>query len=146
MARSTDTRLRLRYFDVCAVILGTLLLLFFLFSVRLGFWSPDEAFFYTVPQRLLNGDRLFLEEWNLTQLSTLFSVIPVWAYTAVTGGTEGLILFMRYVFVAVDMLFYAYMYMKLRPYRLWGFVQEQFHLTNNQMIQYFGERPASPES
>ena len=120
MARSTDTRLRLRYFDVCAVILGTLLLIYFLLSVRLGFWSPDEAFFYTVPQRLLNGDRLFLEEWNLTQLSTLFSVIPVWAYTAVTGGTEGLILFMRYVFVAVDMLFYAYMYMKLRPYRLWG--------------------------
>lgn len=120
MARSTDTRLRLRYFDVCAAVLGTLLLVYFLFSVRLGFWYPDEAFFYTVPQRLLNGDRLFLEEWNLTQLSTLFSVVPVWAYTAVTGGTEGLILFMRYVFVAVDMLFYAYMYLKLRPYRLWG--------------------------
>lgn len=33
-----------------------------------------------------------------------------------------------------------------RPYRLWGFVQEEFNLTNDQMLHYFGPRPASPES
>ncbi len=35
--------------------------------------------------------------------------------------------------------------MVYRPYRLWGMVQEQFKLTNDQMLQYFGPRPADPD-
>ena len=31
--------------------------------------------------------------------------------------------------------------MRKRPYFLWGFVQEQFKLTDAEMIRYFGERP-----
>lgn len=33
-----------------------------------------------------------------------------------------------------------------RPYLLWGFVQEQFELTDAQMIHYFGARPANPDA
>ena len=36
--------------------------------------------------------------------------------------------------------------MRRRPYLLWGFVQDQFQLTNAQMIHYFGERPANPDN
>ncbi len=36
--------------------------------------------------------------------------------------------------------------MNLRPYRFWGFVQEQFKLSDTEMIHYFGERPADPEA
>ena len=35
--------------------------------------------------------------------------------------------------------------MVYRPYRFWGMVQEQFQLSNQQMIEYFGERPADPD-
>ena len=35
--------------------------------------------------------------------------------------------------------------MNWRPWRFWGFVQEQFKLSNADMIRYFGPRPASPE-
>ena len=35
--------------------------------------------------------------------------------------------------------------MVYRPYRLWGMVQEQFQLSNQQMINYFGPRPADPD-
>lgn len=34
--------------------------------------------------------------------------------------------------------------MNKRPYYLWGYVQEQFGLSNSQMIYYFGERPPQP--
>ena len=36
--------------------------------------------------------------------------------------------------------------MTLRPYRLWGYVQEQFQLSDLQMAHYFGPRPADPEA
>ncbi len=35
--------------------------------------------------------------------------------------------------------------MVYRPFRLWGMVQEQFKLTDQQMISYFGPRPADPD-
>ena len=36
--------------------------------------------------------------------------------------------------------------MNLRPYRLWGYVQEQFKLSDQEMIYYFGARPADPNA
>ena len=36
--------------------------------------------------------------------------------------------------------------MTRRPYLFWGFVQNQFGLTNEQMIYYFGARPANPDA
>ena len=35
--------------------------------------------------------------------------------------------------------------MVYRPYRFWGMVQEQFQLSNQQMLDYFGPRPADPD-
>lgn len=106
--------------DIAAILLGLCLLVFFVITAGNGVGMPDEAFYYTVPQRILNGDRLFVDEWHLTQLASLFSVLPYWIFTTVTGGTEGLILYMRLIFTAVNMLFYAYLYCRLRRYGFWG--------------------------
>ena len=35
--------------------------------------------------------------------------------------------------------------MTYRPYKLWGQIQTQFQLSDLQMDQYFGPRPANPE-
>ena len=35
--------------------------------------------------------------------------------------------------------------MVYRPYRLWGMIQEQFKLTDQQMNAYFGAKPANPD-
>lgn len=109
-----------RYYDIAALCLGVFLLVFFAVTVRLGVGMPDEAYYYTIPQRLLNGDRFFIEEWHLAQLSSLFAVLPYWIFTTVTGSTEGIILFMRCFFVGINMLFYGYLYLKLRAYGLGG--------------------------
>ncbi len=52
--------------------------------------------------------------------------------------------YMRYWQVRVDRM--RNETMVYRPYRLWGFVQEQFGLTKDQMIYYFGDRPANPDA
>lgn len=36
--------------------------------------------------------------------------------------------------------------MTRRPYFLWGFIQEQFGLSDDQMVYYFGARPANPDA
>ena len=36
--------------------------------------------------------------------------------------------------------------MTLRPYKFWGLFQDEFKLSDQQMIQYFGPRPADPEA
>ena len=34
---------------------------------------------------------------------------------------------------------------KYRPYRLWGYVQDQFKLSDAEMAAYFGPRPDNPD-
>ncbi|MBQ9505918.1 MAG: hypothetical protein IJR51_02065 [Clostridia bacterium] len=122
MENKTKQRAILTRYDTAAICLGAFLLIFLAVTARYGFGVADEAFYYTIPQRLLNGDRLLVEEWNLTQFASLFSFIPYWLYVTVTGSTEGLILYMRYVFIAVDIVFYCYMYSKLRVYKTAGLI------------------------
>ncbi|MCH5197815.1 MAG: hypothetical protein J1E34_02810 [Oscillospiraceae bacterium] len=108
--------------ETAAFILGAALFILFFYSARLGVPSPDESFYYTVAQRIINGDRLIIDEWNLTQFSHILSVLPVWAFTKLTGSTDGIILFMRYVFIGIDLIFYAYMCRKLRPLKWAGVI------------------------
>ena len=93
---------------------------FLIFSAFYTDVIPDEAFYWTIPQRMLQGDRLLVEEWHVSQLSAVFQLFPYWLYTTLTGGTEGLILAMRFAFVAVDLALYCYFCRKLRPYGVWG--------------------------
>ena len=53
-------------------IAGTVLLLFFsLWKSRYGLGIYDEAFYLTIPYRMCHGDKLFLNEWHVSQLSAL---------------------------------------------------------------------------
>ena len=106
--------------DLLAAGLGLFLLLFFALTAKYGVSAPDECDYYTVPHRLLLGESLIADEWNVAQLAYLLDVIPFRAFTLVTGGTEGLILFMRLLFIAVNTVFYAFIYIKLRRFRFWG--------------------------
>ncbi len=81
---------------------------------------PDEAYYYTIPKRMLQGDRIFVEIWQMSQLCGLFLLLPYQLYALLTGGTAGIVLFMRLLFVAVDLAFYVYFYGKLREQKLAG--------------------------
>ena len=103
-----------------AVSLGAVFVLFLAFTAKYGVSAPDEGYYYTVAHRLLLGEKMIADEWNLAQLVHLFNLLPNILYIKLTGGTAGLILFMRYLFIAVDAAFYAYVYCKLRCFKGWG--------------------------
>ena len=77
---------------------------------------PDEAFYISIPVRLINGDGLFTDEWHLSQLSAVLLYLPVRLFTAITGGTEGIILFMRLLFCSLQLGTGILLYSTLRKY------------------------------
>lgn len=64
----------------------------------------DEAFYISIPIRLMNGDGLLTDEWHLSQLSSVLLYPPVRLYILFTGSTEGIILFMRQLFCLMQLL------------------------------------------
>lgn len=108
------------YYALASAALGALLFGFFALTAKNGVSAPDESFYFSVVQRLSLGEKLIADEWNIAQLVHLLNVIPYFVYTRLSGGTEGIILFMRYLFIGTDALFYAWCCVKLRRYRAWG--------------------------
>ena len=100
--------------DILATAICFLLFGWFLYAVHFGLNRVDEAFYLSTVQRFFLGDRLLVDEWHLSQLSALFLALPYKIFTGVTGSTDGIILFMRIVYVCTDMLLYWYIYLKLR--------------------------------
>ena len=97
-----------------------LLAVFLLFCARYANALPDESYYYVLAGRFAAGDRPFLHTWQMSQLGSLFLVIPYKIYTSIAHGTEGIILFMRQLFIAAVLLLYWYFYVKLRKKKGWG--------------------------
>lgn len=97
-----------------------MMLLISLAAVYLCVWrcsfgfSDDEPFYYTIPLRLIQGDSLFSSEWHLSQLSSFFLIPFVSLYTKFNGNTDGIIIFARYIYVAVHFLVSAYLFYSFR--------------------------------
>ncbi len=106
--------------DIAAAVLGVFLLVYFAATVRYAVAMPDEAAYWQVASRVSLGGRLITEEWHLTQFSHAVNIPLYMLYTGVTGSTEGIVLFARCMFIAVDLLFYGYMYVRLRRYGFAG--------------------------
>ena len=86
--------------DLVAAYIFFALFGFVLVRLPYGVGITDEGFYYTVVQRVLRGDRLIADEWQITQLNSLLEIIPYKLSLLFSGGTtEGLILNIRYLFV-----------------------------------------------
>ena len=82
----------------------------------LGLGLADEQFYYTIVKRILAGDRLFVDEWHLSQLFAVILALPCRLYISVTGSYDGIIYFMRCLFCVVWLLLGVYIYRKLKEY------------------------------
>ena len=125
---------RINVWDAAAVVLLATFAVYHVFLARIGFQNPDEAFYLTIPHRVLLGDSLITDEWHLSQFSSFFQLLPFWLFHKVTGGTEGIILYSRYVFVAVQTVFGAFLYKELRAYKWASLVSLFFYL---RLLPYF---------
>ncbi len=106
--------------DAAAAVLLALFAAVFFSAARYGVQNADESAYYTFCHRLLFGDAPIVNEWSMTQLSFVFQYLPFRIFYAMTGGTEGCILFLRYFFVVLKLLFFAGIYLLLRQYRVWA--------------------------
>ena len=88
---------RTRENDAVFFMLLGLTAVFFCWRCRYGFAEADEAFYPTIAYRLTQGDRLLVDEWHMSQLSSVLLYLPVLLFTRLTGGTAGIYLALRYL-------------------------------------------------
>ena len=98
-------------------VAGTVLLLFFsLWKSRYGLGIYDESFYLTIPYRMCHGDKLFLNEWHVSQLSALLQYPLMKLYLLVHPGTDGIVLDFRRIYIAVNFAGGLLAYRRLRKY------------------------------
>ena len=74
----------------------------------------DEEYALSLGFRLVKGDRLFYSMWEPHQLSALPPAALIALFMAVTGGTTGVLLFVRSVMLAVKVGLSVWFYRSLR--------------------------------
>ncbi|MBQ6018604.1 MAG: hypothetical protein IJL26_00355 [Clostridia bacterium] len=109
---------RLTKTDLAAIGAFLLLAGALIVAAHTAWVSEDEYFYYAIAQRFANGDKPFLDEWSFIQLTGLLLSLPFRLFTAVTGGTDGVALFMRYCYIAVDLAAYWFCYAMLKGKKL----------------------------
>ena len=107
---------RQKWQDLLFVALLCGALLFSFWKVSYGFGGNDESFYLTIPHRLLKGDALFRDEWNLSQMCSILQLPFSWLFTMITGGTDGIILGARIFYVFVHCGASVLIYLKLRRF------------------------------
>ncbi len=95
------------------------------YYLMLIFHSPslhDEVFYHTIPLRLINGDSLMQHEWNLTQFSALFQYLPVKIWLLLKGSTDGIILYLRCLYLFVHTIISILVYNFFRKSGFWAII------------------------
>ncbi|MEE0859618.1 MAG: hypothetical protein U0M12_09185 [Acutalibacteraceae bacterium] len=90
---------------------------FAIWKCSYGFGGNDEAFYLTIPHRLLMGDSLLNDEWHLSQLSGFLLIPFVGIFEFITKSTEGIILAMRIIYIIFHSAVSVFIYIRLREYK-----------------------------
>lgn len=87
---------------------------FAIFRLKWGMADIDETFYLSIPFRLVQGDALLVEEWNLSQLSALLLYPIMKVYLLVFKSTEGIILAFRLIYVIFQTIITVISYLIIR--------------------------------
>jgi hypothetical protein len=104
------------------------LLLFLLWKTKYGYGASDEPFYLTVAHRLIKGDGLIVEEWNLSQLSGALLYPFMKLYYFLHQSTEGILLHFRYVYVLMQVLIGVSLIGLLRKYGKVAYIAAYFFM------------------
>ncbi len=81
-----------------------------------GIGTPDEAFYPLVPFRFLRGARPFIDEWHSSQLSAFLQYPFVWLFVKAAGSAEGILLYFRFLFIFVQLVFSCVVFLRMKTY------------------------------
>jgi len=74
----------------------------------------DEAYYLTVPYRMMQGDSFLVHEWSMGQMFGFILLPLVKLYVAVFQSTDGIYLASRYAYVVTHTLTSLYIFLRLR--------------------------------
>ena len=114
--------------NILWLVLFVLGLLLMLWKLPYGFGGDDEGFYLTVANRLTLGERLFTDEWHLSQLSSFFLFPFVFLYKKLAGSTEGFLFASRWLYLVCHAAASAVVYKRLRKYGALSVVGSIFFL------------------
>ncbi len=93
---------------------------FLFWKCRYGIADCDEAFYLTIPQRLLQGDALFYDEWNISQMYA-FILYPLFhLFKRLHSDPAGILLAFRIIYVLVQIVSGAFIFFFLKRYSKFG--------------------------
>lgn len=98
---------------ILLALLGLLALAALVRTMFLGL-EIDEEYALSLGFRLVRGDRLFYSMWEPHQLAALPPALLIGLFTAVTGTTTGVLLFVRGAVLAVKLALAVWFYRSLR--------------------------------
>ncbi|MBE5916736.1 MAG: hypothetical protein E7273_07815 [Pseudobutyrivibrio ruminis] len=107
---------REKKYSLVYYILFTIITIGLFVKAKYGFADVDEPFFLSIPLRMINGDKLFLHEWNLSQLTGLLLYPFVKIYLMIFKSTDGILLNFRYIYVCVQAISCILLFNLLKKY------------------------------
>lgn len=116
----TIGKYRLRFSDCLFLLVLVFTAVYSVVKAPYGITNSDESLFQLYNYRILAGDHLFVDDWMIGNLTSVFTYLPYRVFTAVTGSPEGVLLALRYLYYAVKTLMALYIYFCLREYDAWG--------------------------
>lgn len=91
--------------DCIIFVYGILILAALIFRARLGVEITDEAYYAAEPYLITKGAIPFVNMW-MFQCGFAYIMTPfVWMFNMITGGTEGIILYLRLISIFVKLSF-----------------------------------------
>lgn len=103
------------YTGIAVAILGMVIIALF-WKCRYGYAQLDEAFYPTIAYRFLQGDAILYDEWSNTQLSAVLLLPVIKIYMFLSGSTDGIYLFIRYLYTIFKIGISVFVYLKLKKY------------------------------
>lgn len=108
--------------NIIALLCFFAAIVFFCRKARYGFGFSDESLYISNALRLIMGDTLFADDWHVSQLTGFFLYLPVKAYISIAGSTDGIVLFCRYLFVALQGVVSSVIYLRLKKYGMFSII------------------------
>lgn len=103
---------RYSLFGIITILVSVLLF----WKCQYGYVTLDEAFYPTIANRFLQGDKILFEEWSNTQLSALVLMPFLKCYKAVIGDYTGVYLYLRYMYTIIKIVISICVFLRMKRY------------------------------
>ncbi|MCR5733803.1 MAG: hypothetical protein K6G22_04265 [Lachnospiraceae bacterium] len=102
-----------KYLPAAVFVLSAVILIIKCFY---GFCWSDESFYHATTLKFFQGDSIFKNDWFPTQLSSII-LLPLFSlYMKINGGSEGIILYFRILFVVFSVINSVILYNVLKKH------------------------------